>query len=158
MIHCHELRLGNYILVDKKLRKVTFINNDKSFADVPNVGFEIDNTSTAFESCSSDRLEAAPVTNEVLKSCNFIYHDYFKFWQLITNDSGIRSEMDIDPDFNVIDYMRRPLGLNLISLHQLQNIYYALKSRELVVRAKEIGVVSRESQRTPQKEEATVLT
>jgi len=78
---------------------------------------------------SLEKVEPVPLTNEVLKQCGFLYHDYFKFWQLVT--TGIRSEMDISPDFEVIDFMRKPIIKKLTSLHQLQNVYFMLKGREL---------------------------
>jgi len=78
---------------------------------------------------SLEKVEPVPLTNEVLQQCGFLYHDYFKFWQLIT--TGIRSEMDISPDFEVIDFMRKPIIKKLGSLHQLQNVYFMLKGREL---------------------------
>jgi len=76
-----------------------------------------------------DQIEPVPLTDDVLKQCGFVYHDYFKFWQLIT--TGTRSEMDIDSDYDVIDFMRRPIIKSLASLHQLQNVYFMLKGREL---------------------------
>ncbi len=39
--------------------------------------------------------------------------------------------MDIDRDYNVIDFMRRPLVRSITSLHQLQNIYFSLKGKEI---------------------------
>jgi len=39
--------------------------------------------------------------------------------------------MDIDSDYDVIDFMRKPVVKNLVSLHQLQNAYFMLKGREL---------------------------
>jgi len=78
---------------------------------------------------SLEKVEPVPLTNELLKQCGFLYHDYFKFWQLVT--TGIRSEMDISPDFEVIDFMRKPIIKKLTSLHQLQNVYFMLKGREL---------------------------
>ena len=36
------------------------------------------------------------------------------------------TEMDIDPDYTLIDFMRRPIVKNIASLHQLQNLYYML--------------------------------
>ena len=44
---------------------------------------------------------------------------------------GIRSEMNISPDYEVIDFMRKPILKKLTSLHQLQNVYFMLKGREL---------------------------
>jgi hypothetical protein len=78
---------------------------------------------------SFGQIEPVPLTDDVLKQCGFVYHDYFKFWQLIT--TGTRSEMDIDRDYDVIDFMRKPIIKNLASLHQLQNVYFTLKGREL---------------------------
>jgi hypothetical protein len=41
------------------------------------------------------------------------------------------SEMDIDNDYDVIDFMHKPVVRHLASLHQLQNVYFMLKGREL---------------------------
>lgn len=78
---------------------------------------------------SLELIQPVPLTDNILKQCGFVYHDYFKFWQLIT--TGIRSEMNISPDYEVIDFMRKPILKKLTSLHQLQNIYFMLKGREL---------------------------
>jgi hypothetical protein len=72
-----------------------------------------------------------PLTDDVLKQYGFVYHNYFKFWQHIT--TGITSEMDINSDYDVIDFMRRPIIKNMTSLHQLQNVYFMLKGRELTL-------------------------
>ena len=39
--------------------------------------------------------------------------------------------MDIDPDYDLIDFMRKPIIKKLRSLHQLQNVYFLMKGREL---------------------------
>jgi hypothetical protein len=124
MISCYELRLGNRVLVDKNLQQVSMITGTTVFTIDAEKGHE----PTASEH-SSDEIEPLPLTDEVLKQCGFAYHDYFKFWQLIT--TGIRSEMDIDSDYDVIDFMRKPIIKHLASLHQLQNVYFMLKGREL---------------------------
>ena len=124
MISSNELRLGNRILVDKNLQEVSMIAGNAVFTVDAEEGHE----QSASEH-SSDQIEAVPLTDEVLKQCGFVYHDYFKFWQLIT--TGTMSEMDIDSDYDVIDFMRKPIVRNLASLHQLQNVYFMLKGREL---------------------------
>ena len=78
---------------------------------------------------SFQRIQPVPLTNSILQQLGFVYHEYFKFWQLIT--TGIRSEMNISPDYEVIDLKRKPALEKLTSLHQLQNIYFLLKGREL---------------------------
>jgi len=124
MISSNELRLGNRVLVDKNLQQVSMITGKAVFTIDAEEGHE----QTASEH-SSDQIEPVPLTDEVLKQCGFVYHDYFKFWQLIT--TGIRSEMDIDNDYDVIDFMHKPIIKHLASLHQLQNVYFMLKGREL---------------------------
>jgi hypothetical protein len=126
MISCYELRLGNRVLVDKNLQQVSMITGTAVF------------TSDAGESHGQaasehrfEQVEPVPLTDDVLKQCGFVYHDYFKFWQLIT--TGTRSEMDIDSDYDVIDFMRKPIIKNLASLHQLQNVYFMLKGKELTL-------------------------
>src|SRR5690349_6417715 len=128
MISCYELRLGNHVLVSQNLLKVAAVTH----TTVLTIDAE-GNTDVPTE----DKLEEAelvPLTDELLKECGFVYHDYFKFWQLIT--TGIRSEMNLSPDYEVIDFMRKPILKKLTSLHQLQNIYFLLKGRELKVNIK----------------------
>jgi hypothetical protein len=129
MLQCNEVRLGNYVLIHNKLKKITLINNDSGFKDVPLVGFE--GSSDNFIRCDAAELSAVPLTDEVLRQCGFVFHDYFHFWQLLSTGSAVRSEMDIDPDYNLIDFMRRPLVKRISSLHQLQNLFFALKGSEL---------------------------
>jgi len=134
MISCYELRIGNYVLVDARPGLISAITNtsvstiekDDQLQEASKHGFE--------------HIEPAPLTDELLKQCGFVYHDYFKIWQLIPGIEGKRSELDIDRDYDVVDFMRRPIIKNVTSLHQLQNIYFMLKGRELNVEAKAVAV------------------
>lgn len=129
MLVSNELRLGNYILVNKKIKRITLINNDLGFADVPLIGYQ--GKEADYINCDSGDVEPVPLTDEVLQQCQFVFNDYFHFWQRTTKNSGELSEMDIDLDYNLIDFMRRPIVKNLTSLHQLQNLYFALNGSEL---------------------------
>ena len=124
MISRFELRLGNRVLVDKNLQQVSMITGETVFTIDVEEGHEQKVSERSFE-----QIESVPLTDDVLKQCGFVYHDYFKFWQHIT--TGIRSEMDINSDYDVIDFMRRPIIKKMASLHQLQNVYFMLKGREL---------------------------
>src|SRR6476619_1266890 len=124
MISCYELRIGNYVLVDENLQQVSGVNR----TIVSTLAVE-DNNEQVVSEHTLENIQPIPLTDDILKECGFIYHDYFKFWQLIT--TGIRSEMDIDPDYDLIDFMRKPIIKKLGSLHQLQNAYFMLKNREL---------------------------
>jgi hypothetical protein len=124
MISCYELRLGNRVLVNNELHQVSGITATSVFTN---------NTEEGSGQPASEyglaKVEPIALTDELLKECGFVFHHYFKFWQLIT--TGIRSEMDLSPDYEVIDFMRKPILKKLDSLHQLQNIYFMLKGREL---------------------------
>ena len=129
MISCHELRLGNRVLVNENIQQVSVITGTTVFAINPEESGE-----EAASEYSLENVQPVPLTDEVLKECGFVFHDYFKFWQLLT--TGIRSEMDIDRDYDVIDFMRKPIIKKLSSLHQLQNVYFMLKGRELKLNKK----------------------
>jgi hypothetical protein len=133
MISCYELRLGNTILVNGNIQQVSMITAKTIFTVDSEQSIEQEASEYSLE-----KVEPVPLTNEVLKQCGFLYHDYFKFWQLVT--TGIRSEMDISPDFEVIDFMRKPIIKKLASLHQLQNVYFMLKGRELKLNAKTVAL------------------
>lgn len=124
MISCYELRIGNYVLVDEILEEVLVISGKTASTREVKENNDQDGSEQSLE-----HIQPVPLTDDILKQCGFVYHDYFKFWQLIT--TGIRSEMNINPDYEVIDFMRKPILKKLSSLHQLQNIYLMLKGREL---------------------------
>lgn len=126
MISCYELRLGNHVLLNGNLQRVTKITS----TTISTINVEENNGRTDSE-YSVDQIDPVPMTNEVLEQCGFIFHNYFKFWQLKT--LGNSSEMEIDRDYYVIDLMRKAIVKKLASLHQLQNVYFMLKGRELIL-------------------------
>lgn len=128
MIPSNELRIGNYVLYEGNLERLAMISNKTSSVDV-----EKNEDKEKGEIRFSD-IQPVLLTDDILQQCNFVYHDYFKFWQLVNGKEENRSEMDIDRDYNIIDFMRRPLVKKVTSLHQLQNIYFMLKGKELVLR------------------------
>lgn len=128
MIPCNELRIGNYFLLDGQPHRVSMLNGAQS--DSATLGYN-DNGSP--HTCTAAQVQPVPLSEDLLKQAGFRYHDYFHFWQKVGNEPGALSDMDIDPDFNVIDFSRRPIVKGISSLHQLQNIFYALKGRELPV-------------------------
>lgn len=129
MIQAHELRIGNYILMNGQLQQVFMINQQTAQVNFSSV--DSNGQATDGEGCTLANAQPVPLTEDILQQCRFVYHDYFKFWQLITGTGDLRSEMDIDRDFNIIDFMRRPFVKKVSSLHQLQNIYFMLLGKEL---------------------------
>src|SRR4051812_15876665 len=129
MIPYNELRIGNYVLFEDTVVRIDMINNKDSLGEGSSVSTEEE--IEPVRGLTFDSIEPVPLTDVVLQRCKFIYHDYFKFWQLVATNEGYRSEMDIDGDFNILDFMRRPIVKKVASLHQLQNIYFMLKGKEL---------------------------
>jgi hypothetical protein len=82
MISRYELRLGNRVLVDKNLQQVSMITGTTVFTIDAEEGHEQKVSEQSFE-----QIESVPLTDDVLKQCGFVYHDYFKFWQHITTVS-----------------------------------------------------------------------
>jgi len=130
MIPYNELRIGNFVLVEQTMQRISMIDKTSS-------------TTTAFPGAKKEEaktrtphflesLQPVPLNDEILKQCGFVYHDYFKFWQLIRGADESRSEMDMDRDYNILDFMRKPIVKKVASLHQLQNIYFMLKGKELL--------------------------
>lgn len=130
MIPCNELRIGNYFLLDGRLHRVSMLNSAQNGGGA--VGYQDDGDATP-HTCTPAQAQPVPLNEELLQQAGFRYHPYFGFWQRIEQGPDGLSEMDIDPNFNVIDFMRRPLVKGISSLHQLQNIFYTLKGKELDV-------------------------
>lgn len=74
-----------------------------------------------------------PITASVLKSFGFAFHNYFKLWQRNKPVLGTGTEMELDPDFWLLDFSHHRMGVEVKSLHQLQNLYFLLKGKELAV-------------------------
>lgn len=130
MISCYELRIGNYVLAQNGLQRIAMINNKASLPGNTSIDVE-NNPAENHTNHTFANIRPVPLTDDVLKQCGFVYHDYFKFWQLINGVGNNRSEMDIDRDYNVLDFMRKPIVKTVSSLHQLQNVYFMLKGKEL---------------------------
>jgi hypothetical protein len=105
------------------------ISNSHTLTDQPLVGVE-SITNEENESYPVQDVQPVPMSTAILEQCHFIYHSYYKFWQLISSE-GSRSEMNIDSDYTLIDFTRRPIVKHISSLHQLQNIHYMLFNKEL---------------------------
>ncbi|HEX2606002.1 MAG TPA: hypothetical protein VHK91_01440 [Flavisolibacter sp.] len=127
MIQSHELRIGNHVTVNGERGAVVMIN-EKAVTLIKSSEEGLDEGTTY----DLESIGPVPLTDDILKACGFIYHEYFKYWQLISGTGPARSEMDIDRDYDVIDFLRRPIIKKVNSLHHLQNIFFTLKGKELV--------------------------
>lgn len=114
MIAPQELRLGNWVQQSDGLGYLTTMQ--VTSLDQDTVGFQ-----------------PVPITPSVLKSFGFAFHDYFKLWQRNKSTLGTGPEMELDTDFWLLDFSHHRIGVEVKSLHQLQNLYYLLKGKELSV-------------------------
>jgi len=125
MINTQELRIGNYIFVDNILRKVCSIKND---TQIPSIGFE-SNNSCEYETASSERLTAVPISNELLIQLGFTFHSYHKTWQHERPKKTVTIELD--KDYTAVDFARRTLLKDVHYIHLLQNLFYSVQQQEL---------------------------
>ena len=130
MIPFSELRIGNYVVINTIVRKIAMVSSIAEKTQLPSVGYYVGELLHNIE-CGSKYLQAVPLTDNVLKESGFLFDSYFHLWQKPRPVSGTGMEMELDRDFNVVDYMRRPLLKEVKSLHGLQNLYYALLGKEL---------------------------
>ena len=128
MIQPHELRIGNYVLISGKCQQVNSIIAGTTESDSASVAYFVGPVEES-EYCTSGSLQPLPLSKEVLASCGFEFRDYFKCWQKKIDGRG--TDMEINLDYDIVDFLRRPIVKKISSLHQLQNIYFALKGREL---------------------------
>ena len=135
MVNFKELRIGNFILYKGSIQKISLISNENGLEGNSFINYEFNEGNNV--SCDSEHLQSISITDEVLQKFGFVLHNYLGFWQKITTVSGKRCEMDINKDYSIIDFMRRPVVKNVSTLHQLQNIYFALTGSELVSDEKE---------------------
>ncbi|RYZ61515.1 MAG: hypothetical protein EOO14_04850 [Chitinophagaceae bacterium] len=134
MIPLEELRIGNFVIANDTIQQVSMIDQATGMA-----ALKRPDDRQPYMQFSLDTIEPVILTDDILEQCGFRYHTYFKFWQLIESSDGIRSEMDVDSDYAILDFMRKPIAKNLTALHQLQNSYFILKGKELAYTVKKIS-------------------
>lgn len=127
MINIEQFRIGNYVLVDKKLCTVCSLNNNGR-TEEHLVGFELDGE-VAFESASSDRLESVRITNQLLTGMGFTFHPHFKVWQHPRPERTY--SIELDNDYFPLDFSRQPIVQHMTHLHQLQNLFFSIQGEEL---------------------------
>jgi len=114
MIPQQELRVGNWIKEDESGQLFKIAN-----------GADIDSHTTGFSPVA--------ITPDLLEKCGFTFHNYFKIWQKNKQVLKQGPDMELDPDFWVLDFSHQRIGVELKSLHQLQNLYFSLKEKELQI-------------------------
>lgn len=133
MIQVTEFRTGNYLLVDGAVRQLAAIYA-KSTEDLsdPLIGYVSEGV-FAYERSSSDRLQPVPLTDELLRQSGFSFNTHFHYWQKLKEVPGTGVDMELDRDHTAVDFSHRPILKEIQCLHHLQNLYFALRRKELAV-------------------------
>lgn len=129
MINNKELRIGNYVFVDNILRKICCIKNDDDLVRARCVGFE-HNNDCEYETSDSERVQAVPISDQLLKDLGFTYHHYFKLWQHTRPDKSYTIELD--REYSALDFSHHPIVRDMRYLHQLQNLFFCIQGEELL--------------------------
>ncbi len=112
MIPQKELRIGNWV-VDSKGASMSLSS-----------GAQVDE----FESYSP-----IPMSDDLLVRCGFTYQEHFKIWQKEKPAPQGGFEMQMNTDYEVCDFGKRSLGVQLTSLHQLQNLFFMLIGKDISI-------------------------
>lgn len=131
MINTQELRIGSYILIDNSIRQVSSIKNDGNATQVPHIGFE-NNNKLEYEAANSERLAAVPISDKLLKELGFTFDDYHKTWQ---HEKPKRTTtIELNNEYSALDFSHRTLVKHLQYLHLLQNLFFSIQQKELLLK------------------------
>lgn len=112
MIRKDDLRVGNWVM-----------NIDKQYIQI-SCGAMIDDAENFYPILLNEAL---------LVKCGFTYEQYFHVWQKKQTLPKTGFLLEMDKEFNVRDFGQRFIGVQLTSLHHLQNLLYFLRRVELLV-------------------------
>lgn len=135
MIKANELRIGDWVNIPESgiNAVIDIIGTKKVCIDTDRV--DLDGNQGCFM-CES--LNPIPLTSEILKQCGFaeetyhlLSHPHMKCRWVIQNMSG----NSLATPFLRFDGTCRPpfISTDVYFLHQLQNIYFALTNKELMI-------------------------
>jgi hypothetical protein len=124
MIKANELRIGNWVLLNTKAIRPRPVKVEGK--DI----YNIDNKSAGYE-----QVESIPLTPEILEKAGFTEEeDYMELYGYRSFKHNTPNTYAKISDNTVEIYMRGLEDWLLIeSLHQLQNLYFALTGEELEI-------------------------
>ncbi|KKO91754.1 hypothetical protein AAW12_08820 [Sphingobacterium sp. Ag1] len=130
MIQANELRVGNYVASDHfkdrdVIVKVRLIGQEQAIVEHPN-GL----TEPMLYQCE---MRAIKLTEEILLNCGFEDVSTYKDFRLVINED-LYIEVSLRKNINAYVSIFDIDILNVIYLHQLQNLYFALTGKELEVK------------------------
>lgn len=126
----NELRKGNLVKWDGKIAAVSQILWDRVEVEVKT------ESAPTYHECSYDEIEPIPVTKEILEQCDLIKHRRFYYANVYYSKTGkfiinqLRDNIEISFAVNSTPGI---ISDKKLSLHQLQNMYFAMLQQELVI-------------------------
>ena len=130
MINANELRLNNYLQLDGEIYQVNEVNNNLQCVELKRQNQSNPNINE-YEECDLDYPWLNPVglTNEILLSLGFENFNtaLIKGEYILKQQPNLEWSVDIEP----MDKFYHTIA-TIKSVHQLQNIYFALTDEELV--------------------------
>jgi hypothetical protein len=128
MIPLNELRIGNRILANNVAGTVKAINKDGISISDP----ELSGVTTSLLNNDFDKVQPIPLTDQLLLQYGFAFNNHTRCWQKRRLSNNTFNTMELDMDYNAVDFMRRPIVKKIKYLHKLQNLYFELKGEELL--------------------------
>ncbi len=130
MISANELRIGNYVGSDHfkdrdVIVKVRLIGQDQAIVEHPNGLSE--------PMLYNGEMRGITLTEDLLLKCGFIDISSYKDFRLVINEERY-IEVSLRKNINAYVSVSDIDIINVIYLHQLQNLYYALCGKELEVK------------------------
>lgn len=156
MIEAKCLRIGNWVLIDGKPRKVDGIRVYSKESKNQNIGVDyidrgyMNSIFLGWIDCNSENIEAIPLTQEILLKCGFECNKstcflsnvigyrkgYIDLYYELDDDKGLEMCLNINYNYEDEDSQGDCVFINqgIKTLHQLQNLIYSLTGKELEVK------------------------
>jgi len=138
MIDPKELRIGNYVNNTQFGHHVKKTVYAKVLGYVPAwgiyVGFNDPFVGVWTQTHMDNHLEPIPLTQEVLEKCGFRYGEITPCQSSKTLDALVKFSFWIEPRDNDFIYHWIGGNITITTLHQLQNLYFAITGDELNIK------------------------
>ena len=116
-----ELMIGNRVIVNKEISYGIY-----------SIQFDYDEGAWYVDGIHITLIEPIPLTVEWLLKFGFVSDGYGEYEK---GDILLDNEYTDEGVFNIM-YEHYPLGIDVLYVHQLQNLYFALTSEELTIKTK----------------------
>lgn len=139
-MNANELRIGNYIKFDQGIGLVCSISTPlyESWNTGNDENVRVVHGKTYYE-CTETELQPIPLNENLLLKCGFIANEEYEhpsFDELIHKETEWFGIGDFNGEYWIVNFLDQASGDGsaIRSLHQLQNLYFAVTGKELEVK------------------------